>query len=65
MAQYGIIVRADGTVPFDEDLPSVHKERILGKLVSAGHTVTLQPDGTHKIADFNPATFQQSLAEKP
>lgn len=42
-----IVIRKDGTVPFDEGHP--HKERILGHLVTLGNVVEKQPDGTHKI----------------
>lgn len=42
-----LVIRPDGTVPFDEGHP--YKEQILGHLVASGHTIVPQPDGTHKI----------------
>lgn len=54
MAQYGIIIRADGTVPFDTEVDDGHKQAMLGHLVAAGLTVQKQPDGSYKIPDWKP-----------
>lgn len=48
----GIIIRADGTIPFDTDVLEIHKQAMLDYLRSEGLVVELQPDGTYKIKDW-------------
>ncbi len=35
----GMVIRKDGTVPFDEDVPNNVQMHILGTLVAAGHDI--------------------------
>jgi len=44
---FGIIIRADGTVPFDDDLHPDHKRAIIGHLVEMGHELEHHPQGKH------------------
>jgi hypothetical protein len=54
-----IVVRADGTVPFDDDLHPDHKAWMIGQLVEAGHSVQVDPDtGLVKIQNYNPSANQ-------
>lgn len=55
-SRIGIVIRPDGTVPFDEDVHPISKERILGALAAAGMTVGPHPNikGAHKIHDWHP-----------
>lgn len=44
-----IVIRPDGTVPFDADLDPAHKRTILGHLIEMGHTVQHAEDGSHVL----------------
>lgn len=49
--QFGIVIRADGTVPFDAEVSEEHKVAILGHLVNTGHILDKCPvTGHHRIA---------------
>jgi hypothetical protein len=52
--QIGIVIRADGTVPFDDEVQEEHKHAMLGYLLEQGHAVAKQDDGSWKIANFDP-----------
>ncbi len=39
MQQYAIIIRADGTIPFDDDVSEEHKTAMLGHLTQMGHVI--------------------------
>lgn len=52
--QYGIIIRADGTVPFDIELDTVHRQAIIEGLKTQGHDIFYDPEtNTHKIRNHN------------
>lgn len=42
-----IVIRSDGTVPFDADLHPDHKRAMIGHLVETGHTLHHAEDGSH------------------
>lgn len=51
----GIVVRKDGTVPFDADVHPDVKAHILAHLVGRGHHVVFHAEtGTHHIKDWTP-----------
>lgn len=43
---FGIVIRADGSVPFDDDIHPDHKAHMIAHLVSQGHHV--EPHRHHK-----------------
>lgn len=54
MQQFGAVIRADGTVPFDDDVSTVHRQAIIDMLKVNGHDVIYDPQtNEHKIRDFN------------
>ena len=48
----GIVIRKDGTVPFDADLDPAIKTHILGHLVETGHV--LEHHDTHAVIKSGP-----------
>lgn len=55
MAQhFAIVIRKDGTVPFDDDVDPDHKATMLGHLLEMGHSVKRNEDGTHYIESWSP-----------
>lgn len=44
---HGVVIRADGTVPFDADVPEHHRERTLRWLAEQGHTIKDVPGTRH------------------
>ena len=50
----GIVVRKDGTVPFDADLDPAVKTHIIGHLIETGHTLEHAPDGSCVILTSGP-----------
>jgi hypothetical protein len=51
---YGVIIRADGTVPFDDEVSTVHRQAMIEGLKAMGHDVYYCPIANeHKIRDFN------------
>lgn len=51
----GIVVKADGSVPFDEGVNPQVKTHILGFLVEQGHELFIHPTtGLHTIRDWKP-----------
>jgi hypothetical protein len=47
----GIVIRADGTVPFDDDVTEEHRAQTLAWLTDNGHTHAVVPGTRHvKIA---------------
>lgn len=55
MAQLGVVIKRDGTVPFDEGLHPEHQAQILGYLLLEGHQLEKHPDtGLWKIANYTP-----------
>ena len=53
-----IVVRRDGTVPFDDDLHPDHKAWMIGQLVEAGHNVKVGENGTVQIQNYGPEDNQ-------
>lgn len=50
MQHYGVIIRADGTIPFDDDLETVHRQAIIQGLKDMGHDVFYDPKtNQHKV----------------
>lgn len=51
-----IVIRKDGTVPFDADVHPIIKQRVLGHIAAAGHTIGphLTIAGAHMIANWHP-----------
>jgi hypothetical protein len=43
----GIVIKADGKVPFDPDLHPDHRRAIIGHLSDLGHTLEPAEDGSH------------------
>lgn len=55
MARLGIVIRADGTIPFDEGFHPDHQELVLGHLLQEGHDLVKDPEtGGWKIANWTP-----------
>lgn len=59
LAMVGVVIRADGTVPFDEDCHPDVKGAILAHLAEQGHTLEpVMKDGRHtghmKIKNYVP-----------
>lgn len=53
---YGIVVRADGTVPFDEGVDPATKADMLLYLISQGYQVSPIKDTNHvQLTDFIPS----------
>jgi hypothetical protein len=47
----GIVIRADGTVPFDDDVPEANKAATLKHLIDEGHSVApVEGTNHYKIA---------------
>ncbi len=46
---YGLVIRADGTVPMDADLHSDHKAAIITHLIETGHAFEHTEDGDVKL----------------
>ena len=44
MAQLGIVIRANGTIPFDEGFHPEHQALVLGHLLSTGHVLEKHPE---------------------
>lgn len=53
MQQLGIVICADGSVPFDEGVHPDHKTAMLGHLAQLGHQVVVAEDGSVKLANFS------------
>ncbi len=53
---YGLVIRADGTVPFDDELHADHKHAMIGHLVAQGHSVKMDEDGAVRIENWTPPT---------
>lgn len=54
MQHYAVIVRADGTVPFDVELDTIHRQAIIEGLKSQGHDVYYDGEtNEHKIRNHN------------
>lgn len=49
----GVVIKADGTVPFDEDCHPLVKGEICAWLTAIGHTFTAHPEGHLQIHDYN------------
>ncbi len=49
MAHLGIVIKADGTVPFDGGLKHPHRAAVLQALVDSGHAVEPAAEGALKI----------------
>lgn len=50
MQQYGYVIRKDGTIPFDPELDTVHRQAILAAIREAGYDVYYDPiDNEHKV----------------
>lgn len=47
---FGVVIRADGTVPFDDDLHPDHKNAIVTHLIAMGHTLEPHPEGVRLVA---------------
>lgn len=43
---FAVVVKADGSVPFDKDVHPDHKRHMIGMLVEAGHAVKTRDDGS-------------------
>ncbi len=43
----GVVIRADGTVPFDDDCPDHVRSHILAHLTDVGHTFSKVEDTKH------------------
>lgn len=51
---FGYVVRADGTVPFDDEVSSVHRQMILNAIKAEGHDIYYDPvSNEHKIRNHN------------
>lgn len=60
----GIVIRADGTVPFDKDVPEQTREHMIRHLAQMGHTVQdVHGCRDAKIADFDKKTHAQMEKE--
>lgn len=56
MSQIGVVVRKDGTVPFDEDVPPHVRDTVLKHLADRGHTVEPVAGTRHyRIKNWTPA----------
>ena len=54
MVQYGIVIRADGTIPFDADVSPAHKTAMLGTLTQMGYKCVQDPKtGDWKIPNHH------------
>ena len=52
---FGIVIRADGTVPFDDDCDPTVRANILAHLMDNGHAVSLVKGTNHAIiTDWKP-----------
>jgi hypothetical protein len=62
MAQhFAVVIRADGSVPFDNDVHPDHRKTILGHLVAAGHNVQVNQD-TQEVTIQNYQPVAQNTA---
>lgn len=50
----GIVIKPDGSVPFDEGLDPAVKTHIIGHLIETGHTLEHAPDGSHVLLKSGP-----------
>ena len=50
----GVVIRADGTVPFDDDCHPLVKAAIIQHLTDEGHTLTHHPEGHLTIHGWTP-----------
>lgn len=53
-AHVGVVVRKDGTVPFDDGVHPAVKAEIIRHLNAKGHTLTHHPEGHITIHNFDP-----------
>lgn len=52
----GIVIRADGSVPMDADVPEGHEVAMIEALVEAGHDVRWNTDDGYRIDGWQPPT---------
>lgn len=61
----GIVVRADGTVPFDNGVPAAHKQARLSALADDGHIVEPIAGTPHYKIKVWPHQHDSKLFGKP
>ena len=62
MQKVGIVIKADGIVPFDADLPKDIKTHLIGHLIETGHTLEHAPDGSYVKLTSGPLLNKEPLS---
>lgn len=46
---FAVVIKADGSIPFESDVHPAHKAAMLGHLTMQGHAVKRRDDGSYFI----------------